>query len=201
MITEADLDAWVRGHPREAQGIIVELIDRLLGASCPLPKEKRFPLGDSIEQHGCDGELIPSNPFPPFVPEGRSFWEIGTGEDAGRKATKDYRDLTQEVPADIRKESSFIFVTPHSGRKGWKHTWGDKQQKAWLAERHKKGEWANVTIIDGTRLIYWIRHFPSVESWLLSKMDKSAAGLESPDLHWELIHGIGAPPFSYPKFS
>lgn len=87
MITENKLDEWVRGNSRDAQGLIVELIYRLVAVSSPRPKRRRFPLGDSIGQPGPDGELDTDLDFDPFVPEGISYWEIGTGEDAGKKAT------------------------------------------------------------------------------------------------------------------
>jgi hypothetical protein len=98
IVTENQLDEWVRGNARDAQGVIVELVWRLVAASCPKPKERRFPLGDSIGQHGPDGLLDVELAFRPFVPEGRSLWEIGTGLNARDKATSDYRDLVSAVP-------------------------------------------------------------------------------------------------------
>jgi len=79
IITENQLDEWVRANAQKAQGVIVELVYRLVVASSPNPKERRFPLGDSIGQHGPDGLLNTDSPFDPFVPNGKSFWEIGTG--------------------------------------------------------------------------------------------------------------------------
>jgi hypothetical protein len=96
--TKNQLDEWVRGNARDAQGVIVELVWRLAAASSPRPKERRFPLGDSIGQHGPDGLLDVDLAFDPFVPEGRSFWEIGTGLKAGDKATSDYSDLVSSIP-------------------------------------------------------------------------------------------------------
>jgi hypothetical protein len=87
ILTENQLDEWVLGNARDAQGVIVELVWRLVAASCPAPLERRFPLGDSIGQHGPDGVLHVNLSFDPFVPEGRSFWEVGTGLKAGDKAT------------------------------------------------------------------------------------------------------------------
>ncbi len=55
LITENQLDEWVLGNSRDAQGVIVELVSRLAAASCPSPRERRFPLPDSIGQHGPDG--------------------------------------------------------------------------------------------------------------------------------------------------
>ncbi len=57
IVTENQLDEWVRGNSRAAQGLIVELVWRLVAASSPRPNERRFPLGDSIEQPGSDGDL------------------------------------------------------------------------------------------------------------------------------------------------
>ena len=57
LLTENHLDEWVRANSREAQEVIVELVWRLVAASSPRSKERRFPLGDSIGQHGPDGVL------------------------------------------------------------------------------------------------------------------------------------------------
>ena len=54
MITENQLDEWVRGNTHDAQGLIVELLYRLIAVSSPEPKVRRFPLGDSIGQPGPD---------------------------------------------------------------------------------------------------------------------------------------------------
>jgi hypothetical protein len=106
LLNENQLDEWVRGNARDAQGVIVELIWRLVATSVPSPKERRFPLGDSIGQHGPDGVLETGISFEPFVPEGKSIWEIGTGIDAGSKATSDYTDSIKAIPEDVRKETS-----------------------------------------------------------------------------------------------
>ena len=92
LVTENQLDNWVRGNAQIAQGLIVEFVWRLVAAACPNPRERRFPLGDSIGQQGPDGILDTSLGIEPFVPEGRSIWEIGTGQRVHEKATDDYRD-------------------------------------------------------------------------------------------------------------
>ena len=100
IVTENQLDAWVRGNARDAQGVIVDLVWRLVRASFPNPNELRFPLRDSIGQPGPDVVLSTASSFAPFVPEGRSFWEIGTGVKPRGKATKDYKKLT-EAPWNV----------------------------------------------------------------------------------------------------
>ncbi len=194
-VTENQLDEWVRGNARDAQGVIVEFVWRLVAASCPKPRERRFPLEDSIGQHGPDGVLDVDLSFAPFVPEGRSYWEIGTGLRAGEKATSDYNDLTNAVPESMRLEATFVFVTPRSGRRGWEYSWEEDAQASWLEDRRRRAEWQDVRIIDGTKLIDWVHQFPAVELWLAKKVGGvSAERVETPEQRWAVVKSIGAPP-------
>jgi hypothetical protein len=200
IITENQLDEWVRGNARDAQGVIVELVWRLVAASSPQPKERRFPLSDSVGQRGPDGLLDVDLAFDPFVPEGRSFWEIGTGLKAGDKATADYSGLISAVPDGIRLQSTFVFVTPLSGRRDWEHTWKEDAQGAWLEKRRAEREWRDVRVIDGTKLIDWIHQFPPVELWLAQRtIGTLAQQIETPEQRWSLVRTIGEPPPLTPK--
>src|ERR1043166_473844 len=195
LIEENGLDQWVRGHAEEAQGVIVELIWRLVAACCPLPRERRFPLGDSVGQHGPDGVLVHDLGFQPFVPEGRSVWQIGAGINAGKKATKDYDDLTAAVPQQTRLESTFVFVTPLSGRRDWEYTWKEDAQADWLQSRIVRTEWKDLRIIDGTKLIDWLHHFPTVELWLARRtLGLHVDGVETLEERWAVVKCFGEPP-------
>lgn len=199
LVTENQLDEWVRGNARDAQGVVVELVWRLVAAASPRPKERRFPLGDSIGQPGPDGVLNVDFAFDPFVPEGRSFWEIATGVNAGAKATSDYSDLVADTPRDVRPESVFVFVTPLSGRRDWQHTWKEDAQANWLEDRRKRHEWRDVRVIDGTKLIDWLHQFPSVELWLAQEMRLSVQQIETPEQRWGVLRTIGEPPPLTPR--
>lgn len=195
LITENQLDEWASANAEAAKGTIVELIWRLVAASCPKPRERRFPLGDSIGQHGPDGVLAVDLGFDPFIPDGRSFWQVGTGLRAGAKATDDYNELTEGTPRNVREESTFVFVTPRSGRRDWEFSWKEDAQATWLEERQKRGEWKDVRIIDGTKIIDWLHQFPAVELWLAkvitsTKLDQ----VEMPSEHWEVVRSFGEPP-------
>ncbi len=196
LINENRLDEWVRANAQNAQGLIVELVWRLVAASCPKLQERRFPLADSIGQHGPDGILYTVPGFEPFVPEGRSFWEIGTGLRAGDKATEDYNSLTAAIPECIRKESTFVFVTPLSARRDWEYTWKKDAQARWIEERRSRGEWKDVRVIDGTKLIDWVHHFPAIELWLAEKIipDLPAQQIETLEQRWDILKSIGEPP-------
>jgi hypothetical protein len=194
IITENQLDEWVRGNAQIAQGLIVELTYRLVAASCPRPSERRFPLGDSIGQPGPDGYLNTDSDYNPFVPNGRSYWEIGTSIDAGAKATSDYRDLTAAIPEQVRQESTFVFVTPLSGRRDWPYSWKEDAQARWLESRRHHNEWRDVRVIDGSVLIDWMHHWPAVEQWFGLKMDIPVDQMQTPESRWAELRTIGEPP-------
>ena len=194
LVTESQLDTWVRANSQEAQGLIVELVWRLSAASSPNPLERRFPLGDSIGQHGPDGVLNVRIGHEPFVPEGYSHWEIGTGSNAGAKATSDYKSLTKSVPDSVRRNSTFVFVTPLSGRRTWPFTWKTESQASWANKRRETSEWKDVRIIDGTRLIDWVHQFHAVETWLASRIhDLSTQDIDIPERRWEVVSSYGEP--------
>jgi hypothetical protein len=195
LVTENQLDQWVRAHARDAQGLVVELVWRLVAAAVPLPRERRFPLGDSIGQHGPDGRLDADLGFEPFAPDGRSLWEIGTNLDAGAKATRDYKDLVAAVPEAERLDTTFVFVTPVSGTRGWEHTWKPEAQAQWLDERRGLGDWKDVRVIDGTKLVDWVGQFPAVGLWLAARIAGiPTSQVETPEQRWELTRSIGEPP-------
>lgn len=198
MVTEQQLDEWARTRT-ESQAIVVELVWRLVAAAVPSPRDRRFPL--SINQPGPDGFLYSEIAAEPFVPEGRSFWEIGTGITPGKKATDDYRDLTRSVPRTEREDSTFVFVTPLSGRRdSWISAPAGKGMARWLKSRQNKKQWKNVRVLDGTKLIDWMSHFPSVAAWFAGTVLGAAAGeLEPPTSHWETIRRIGDPPPLIPE--
>jgi hypothetical protein len=194
LITENSLDQWVRGHAEAAQSVIVELVAQLVAVSAPRPREHRFPLGDSIGQHGPDGFLDALNAFPPYVPQGKSYWEIGTDLGARRKATNDYKQRTDETPTDERLDSTFVFVTPLSGRRDWKGTWKPDGQRAWVRARERKGEWKDVRVIDCTKLVAWVHRWPAIELWLAAiVLNAPAHDLEAAGECWKWLSGISAP--------
>ncbi len=199
LITENMLDSWIDRNSRQAQEIVPSLVDHLIAAAIPSPRFKRFPQGDSIGQHGPDGVLDTDIGFPGFVPDGLSYWETGSSKDAHRKASDDYNKLTASTPPEIRQQAGFIFVTPRSAYTDWEYTWKPDGQAEWLNEMRIRNEWKSVDIIDGTKIIAWLHKLPVVELWLARQMGILASGITTPELHWDLLQGIGSPPLLPPQ--
>lgn len=188
LIDEARLDDWMRGNPRDAPALLVDLVANLVAASCPT-SERRFPRSDSMGQHGLDGILVTPLAVGPCVPEGRSVWEMGAGDDPKSKASDDYEKRTAKEPADERKDSTFVFVTPLSARR----VWSEERQREWIRERKKTGAWKDVSVIDGTRLMEWLEQEQGVKLWLAERMGLEADSAATPAHRWKLYSRASEP--------
>ncbi|MCY4072009.1 MAG: hypothetical protein OXG60_11995 [Chloroflexi bacterium] len=192
-VHENQLDAWVNANERKAQETIPTLMNRLISATCPHASFRRFPAGDSIGQQGIDGFLSDRVGFPPFVPSGDSFWEIGTGLRTS-KATEDYNKRTDETPIETREKTTFVYLSPRSGSKGSRFTKKKGGQIAWVDEMNKRGDWKRVEYVDATVLIDWIVEFPAVGKWLAKELHVvSTPHLETVDERWQVLQSLGAP--------
>ncbi len=170
---------------RDSQEVIPELIYHLVRQSIPDATTCRIPYGEAINQPGMDGLVESKIRYFQFVPEGRSYWEIGTSNSPQTKATTDFRKRNEVIPERDRANLSFVFVTPRSsGSQGW----GEPEQTQWIARRSDLA-WKEIRIIDGVKLADWLREFPSIGRWMAKKMGltQSLRGMVTPAEHWDLI--------------
>ncbi|MGV3757124.1 MAG: hypothetical protein ACO1QS_17230 [Verrucomicrobiota bacterium] len=194
IVQAGDLDRYA--PTRNSQAIIPELIYWLVKQSCPDPSVCRIPYGNAVNQPGWDGRVETDDGFREFVPKGKSYWEIGTGDDPQGKATEDFKKRTAEIDSIARADSSFVFVTPRSSGSGG---WNEPEQTKWLERRKDKG-WKLIRIIDGVKLADWLREFPAIGKWMATKIPLTAnlGGLSTATEHWDnLISECPAedPPF------
>ena len=194
IIQAADLDRY--SPARESQAVIPELIYLLVKQSVPPPTVCRIPYGDDVNQPGWDGLIQIEQAFLEYVPQGASYWEIGTGGDPQTKATKDFTKRTKALSDEDRAKSAFVFVTPRSSASGG---WDEPKQTAWIKRCQKQG-WKDIRIIDGVKLADWLREFPALGRWMAKKVGitPSLGGIITPLEHWDLILSQGEkgdPPF------
>ena len=187
IVTAPDLNRY--SDTRDSEAVIPELIYLLVKQSEPPPYVCRIPYGDAVNQSGWDGIVEIEESFLEFVPEGKSYWEIGTGRGAQKKATEDFRKRTEAITDAERSQASFVFVTPRSYASGG---WNEPKQTRWKEKRKDRG-WKQIRIIDGVKLADWIREFPAIGRWMAKKIDitSSLGGITTPSEHWELIRSQG----------
>lgn len=179
----------------ESQGLIPELLFRLITASVGNPTGLRIPFGGSVNQPGLDGLLVSSVSFEQYIPQEQSIWEIGTGNDPQSKATSDFAKRTKEIAENDRASMTFVFVTTRSAA----HSWSEPKQRVWLEKRKRKNSWKDIRIIDGSKIIQWLYHFPEISLWLADKFNIPTKGVTSPELHWKILEGFGSPPKLVPN--
>ena len=182
IIRAGDLERYA--NTRESQAVIPELIYRLVKASVSNPTVCRIPYGDAVNQSGWDGLVQAGEAFCEFVPEGDSYWEIGTGADPQDKATKEFRNRIPTLSDADRANATFVFVTPRF------RSWDEPKQTKWRKSRKEIG-WKDIRIIDGVKLADWLREFPALGKWMATKIGITASlgSLTTPRDHWELIIG------------
>lgn len=146
-ITALNLDAWA--STINARTALSELVGELVRASSARTEDFRFPTGDSAQIPGWDG-LLEAVGAPPYVPDGKSVWEIGVDEDYFGKANGDYDKRTKKPRAAIPKETTFVFVTPRT----WKRN--SPTLSEWEAQKRGEGIWRDVKVIDGVGLEDWL---------------------------------------------
>lgn len=190
IVRAADLEQYANSI--NSQTVIPELIYLLVKQSISHASVCRIPYGDAVNQSGWDGIVEAESAFLEFVPDGRSYWEIGTGNDPQAKATKDFKKRTSQLSADDRAQGSFVFVTPRFAG------WGAPEQIRWLERRKDKG-WKDIRIIDGVKLADWLREFPAVGQWMAREIGLSSNSgvISTPREHWENIVSLtklGDPP-------
>lgn len=175
IITAEDLSRYANSYI--SRGVIPELVYHLVRQSISEGDVCRIPYGDSINQQGLDGVVECTYNDLSFVPEGRSYWEIGTGADPKDKATKDLIKRTEQVAESVRRNTSFVFVTPRSSG-----SW----EEAWLTE-HAEDGWKEIRIVDGVKLADWLREFPAIALWLATKMGiiPKESGITTPMEYWK----------------
>jgi hypothetical protein len=94
----ADVEEWARRI--DARSDFARLVRSLISESNDQVVELQMRGGEGSEVPGYDGRVVASKGTP-FVPEGRSVWELGTGERPDAKASEDYRTRTARPLGEV----------------------------------------------------------------------------------------------------
>ena len=180
IVQASDLERYA--DTRDSEAVIPELLYLLVRQSVSNASVCKIPYGKTVNLPGWDGIVEAETLFPEFVPEGRSYWEVGTGVNPNEKATAEFKKRTSSLPVDDRGKASFVFVTPRF------RGWSEPDQALWIGTRKSSG-WKDVRIIDGVTLANWLREFPAIGRWMAKRAGLSTglSALTTPSEHWEII--------------
>ncbi|MBQ4448054.1 MAG: hypothetical protein II897_07140 [Clostridia bacterium] len=145
------------------QGLLPELVKRLIISSCPDISNIRIPGKDDVWAPGFDG-VVESNQENRFVCAGKSVWEFGTSNGTLKKINKDYNNRTKN-PLGIDKASTeFYLVTPYI----WAYDNQGQSITRWESDRSL--DWKKVHVYDANKIADWTNSEPAVCAWLLEQL-------------------------------
>lgn len=173
LIKVLDLQHWA--DSKESEGLMPELVRRLIHASITDIARISFPNEDCVDLPGFDGVLEYSSSST-YIPSGKVAFEIGTNQEQKSKADGDYNKRTENTSEDERIITHFVFVIPRK----WKNA------TVWERKRDKEGKWKSVRVLTAVELEDWLSVCPTVAVWLAVKMGKinETAKLKSLEEYW-----------------
>jgi hypothetical protein len=141
--------------------------------------QMRADIGAGIE--GYDG-IVEASRATPFVPEGRSLWELGTSGDPGVKASEDYRKRVKNPLGEDKSKTTFVAVTSRR--------WDGKE--AWARRRKKRGDWLDVRAYDVEDIEQALEEAPAAHFWISELLGKPVA-VRTVESWWDRFSSITVP--------
>jgi hypothetical protein len=174
-VTAGEIEAFADAHGGACQGLLPELVQRLLLATAKSIDRINFPNGSSISQSGWDGHLE-TVAASAFFPTGVSGWEMSIESRPNQKANKDYTARVQNSLGLSPNRTSFVFVTPR--------VWSGRGK--WESEKRAEKHWADVRAIGADGLETWLASAPAVALWFARKIKKVVSdGIRDLEEVWE----------------
>jgi hypothetical protein len=180
---EADIEQWAQRIAarselsRLVRGLVAQTNDQVVTL------QMRAAEGTGVP--GYDG-IVEATRGTPFVPMGRSVWELGSGADAQSKAEADYQKRTADPLGEDPAETTFVVVTARR--------WGGKDK--WSAEKRSDGIWREVKVFDADDLVIALESAPAIHFWFSELIGKPAAGVRTIEDWWQRFSASSQPVLS-----
>lgn len=170
-IKAGQISEWADGT--RAREELPALLRRLVRATGVGLTRADFPAFDNAQRPGPDGQVETTIPTS-WIPAGRSLWEFGCDARPVSKANSDYAQRVRTVPSDERRDTTFVFVTPHD--------WRGKEK--WAAEKAILKEWRDVRAYDASDLEQWLEQSAETQIWFAERLGNPMSDYRSPDMGW-----------------
>ncbi|GIB52586.1 hypothetical protein VCSRO46_3430 [Vibrio cholerae] len=182
-ITSTHLSHW--SDERRSQESLPILVRRLISATSTV-NAMTMPGGDSVNLPGWDG-VISVQSGNPWVPDGLSYWEMGTSKDTAAKAQSDYAKRTEQLQPEHRAVAAFVFITPRR--------WAGKDN--WLSKIRSENQWARVLVWDADDLEAWLESSATTSLWFGAQIGINGYGVVAIEQYWSDWQGQSNPAITY----
>lgn len=173
-ITRSDLKTWA--EKRETQAKFPLLIRKLISASASAGVSSiSMPAEEGVSTSGADGVVI-FNGNSPWIPTGKSVWELSVSKDPKRKATDDYG---KRSPNTYRSDGDQPLTYVAVSLRPWKN------KREWAKKRQQDGNWDEVRAFDIDDIVAWVDATSCVTAWLAAEMGKPSGEATSASQWWK----------------
>ena len=173
-ITATHLVYW--SDQRVAQGMLPILVRRLIYATTQA-KALAMPGGESVNVPGWDG-IVSVAVGNAWVPDGFSYWELGTSANPASKARGDFQKRKDKLSTEEAAQATFVFVTSRRWR----------GKATWQAEARNQKVWADVLVWDADDLEAWLETSATTSLWMASQVGIAGPGIDSIETYWDNWH-------------
>lgn len=171
-VNRSTLQSWA--STRQAQSEFPRLIRRLIFETTSSSTEIGMPAGDGVAAGGWDG-TVQATSTNPWVPDGKSVWELSVNKSPNQKADEDYSKrysaLDEGTPQD------YVYI------EAILRPWNDR--KKWAAEKQKTGIWKGVKALGLDDIEAWLEQAPVTRAWLAELLGHSPYGYCSGEFWWK----------------
>jgi len=186
-IQALDIASWA--DDIRARHELPVLVRRLIHATNRNLTEVDFPGYSEAQRPNWDGQ-VEATAATPWIPAGRSGWELTCSRDVTRKANQDY-DARLSAPRKERLRSTFVFVTPRR--------WSGKSD--WVKEKKRLHDWKDVRAYDASILEQWLEVSAPTQIWFAERLGRPVEGYRSLDRFWKEWSSVAEPPLSRKLFA
>lgn len=183
-IKAGEIQKWAETN-KDARNLLAVFLRRLIHSTGHGLRRVDFPGYDNAERHGWDG-WVEAGEATPWIPEGKSGWEVSTSKNMRKKADDDYKARLGSVSAAERAECTFVFVTTRN--------WSGKTD--WEKRKHSEGKWKAVRVFDASDLEQWLEESIPVQVWLAEQFGMPVTGFKTLDQHRQEWEEASDPPMT-----
>ena len=182
-IKAAQIEKWA--DTIDARQNLPVLLRRLIHSTGRELQRVDFPGYDNAQRHDWDGS-VEADAAAPWVPAGRSGWELSVRQNPRGKAERDYQSrLSLLTPAE-RAKWTFVFVTARN--------WPGKNR--WAGNKENSGDWKAVRAFDASDLEQWLETAVAPRIWLASELGICTNGFLTIEECWDLWVADSEPPMT-----
>ena len=172
-ITAEQIENWAatRTHARDHLPVLLRGLIHSTGREL---RRVDFPGFDNAQRHGWDG-WVEAEAATPWVPAGRSAWEVSVERRPQTKAESDYQTRLNMLTPAKRADCTFVFVTAQN--------WPGKNE--WAGRKNASSDWKAVRAYDASDLEQWLETAVAPRIWLAGELRIPRSGFRTIEECWE----------------